>query len=1399
MKHKKVAKLGIVFALAISILTNSVGNMFAQQEEQIEEVTTEDYESEIESKVKNEIKEERVAVEEEKEGTSKTETLPIENKEAVKEQEGQSSMYTLSKSKFYEIHAMGPEDENEIPVYERVMFIDGPLPVGVEEVDLSENGDGSVIGGIDGEGRQKRLIVTTNTPGQKVKFPDDSSYLFVRFLGNIPDDNNISSVNRKYIDLSNVDTSEVTNMKAMFAGVMELTQLDLSNFNTANVNNMDRMFFRCNDLEEVDLSSFNTERVVSMTEMFAGGKYTTLDLSMFNTWLVTSMMGMFEGCRYLTTLDLSNFSVSRVLSMDSMFEDCRSLTTLDLSNFNTNIVSQMRRMFYGCKSLTSLNLTNLFKTSNVKYMNSMFEGCSSLETLDLRNFDTRKVQNMFSMFKDCSALTTLDVSSFDTSNVTTMRWMFHSCSSLQSLNLGASFNTMNVQEMTAMFYRCNSLQSLDLTTFNTSNVTNMAAMFQECSSLTELDLSHFDTSNVTRMASMFKDCSSLVTLDLANFSTSNVDATESMFQNCSSLTTIYSEEWDISKVTSDIDMFLGCEQVVGKSEYAITTPFDPNRIGKEVATPNNGYFTVPNLEEWNATVKYVDEDNQVLATKDFLATNRKPEITTENLNEFMPNGYELVDENSSLTVTQDGQVFEVEIRKIQWTLELEYQTLDGTVVKTEAIQVIQLNPVVPAQTITEKVPVGYELAEEVNDWTAAANGEKKVIQVREIQWTVNLEYQTEDGTVVKTESIHVTQLNPVVTAQMITEKVPAGYELVDTAADWTATANGEKKVIQVREVEWTVNLEYQTADGTVVKTEAIQVTQLNPVVSAQMISEKVPTGYELVEEVTDWTAAANGDKKVIQVRAIEWIVSLEYQTADGTVVKTEAIQVTQLNPVVPAQVITEKVPVGYELIDLASDWTATSNGDKKVIQVREVEWAVSLEYRTVDGTTVKTEAIQVTQLNPVVTAQMISEKVPTGYELIDPATDWTATTNGEKKIVQVREVEWTVSLEYQIEDGTVIKEEQIQVTQLNPVISAQTISEKVPTGYELAEEVSDWTVTANGDKKVIQVRAIEWIVSLEYQTADGNVVKTEAIQVTQLNPVVSAQVITEKVPTGYELAEQVSDWTAASNGDKKVIQVRAIEWIVSLEYQTLDGTVVKEEQIQVTQLNPIVTAQTISEKVPTGYELIDPATDWTATSNGEKKVIQVREVEWTVSLEYQTVDGTVIKTEAIQVTQLNPVVTAQMITDGVPTGYELVEQVSDWTATMNEDKHVVKVREIEWAITIEFITENARGIVETVTFTVGNLNPVIEAQQIMDAIPAGYYAVNEIQDLRATRDGEVFQITVEKIESREGIVHFVDQNGVTVKTEVYSVTNKDPMIRVEELEKALPIGAILVNSLTELT
>ena len=215
-----------------------------------------------------------------------------------------------------------------------------------------------------------------------------------------------------------------------FYSVIE--KLDLSNFNTSDVTDMCFMFGGCSSLTSIDLSSFNTSQVTNMDEMFGGcSSLASIDLSSFNTSKVTNMDGMFGGCSSLTSIDLSSFNTSKVTNMDRMFGTCSSLISLDLSNFNTSKVTNMQSMFDGCSSLTSLDL-NGFNTSKVTDIGYMFYECSSLTSLDVSNFNTSKVTNMQGMFYGCSSLTSLDLSSFNTSQVTNMSSMFSGCKKLQT-------------------------------------------------------------------------------------------------------------------------------------------------------------------------------------------------------------------------------------------------------------------------------------------------------------------------------------------------------------------------------------------------------------------------------------------------------------------------------------------------------------------------------------------------------------------------------------------------------------------------------------------------------------------------------------------------------------------------------------------------------------------------------------------------------------------------------------------------------------------------------------------------------------------------------------------------------------------------------------------------------
>ena len=339
----------------------------------------------------------------------------------------------------------------------------------------------------------------------------------------------------------------------------KLTEIkNISNLDTSNVTDMNRMFGLCNSLTTLDVSNFDTSNVTNMSDMFcACNSLTTLDVSKFDTSNVTDMSGMFGYCRNLTILDVSKLDTSNVTNMSGMFEVCKSLTTLDVSKLDTSNVTNMSAMFEVCESLTTLDVSK-FDTSNATYMKHMFYGCEKLTNLDVSKFDTSNVTDMSWMFTSCRSLITLDVSKFDTSNVTDMSEMFAFCGSLTTLDV-SKFDTSNVTDVSEMFASCGSLTTLDVSKFDTSNVTNMSDMFSMCSNLTSLDVSKFDTSNVTDMSWMFYACHSLTSLDLSKFDTSNVTDMSYMFMYTGNLTIIYvGPNWQISDNTDIRGMFDYC-------------------------------------------------------------------------------------------------------------------------------------------------------------------------------------------------------------------------------------------------------------------------------------------------------------------------------------------------------------------------------------------------------------------------------------------------------------------------------------------------------------------------------------------------------------------------------------------------------------------------------------------------------------------------------------------------------------------------------------------------------------------------------------------------------------------------------------------------------------------------
>ena len=155
---------------------------------------------------------------------------------------------------------------------------DNTVPEGVTSKDISSLGDGSVMLWYKESNTAGRYDVTIGGENGTVQTGANASRLFA-YLTNV-----------KKLDLSGLDTSNITNMGAMFYGCSSLTDLNLSSFDTSKVTSMSNMFWNCSSLTDLNLSSFDTSKVTNMSNMFSTcSSLADLNLSSFDTSNVTNM------------------------------------------------------------------------------------------------------------------------------------------------------------------------------------------------------------------------------------------------------------------------------------------------------------------------------------------------------------------------------------------------------------------------------------------------------------------------------------------------------------------------------------------------------------------------------------------------------------------------------------------------------------------------------------------------------------------------------------------------------------------------------------------------------------------------------------------------------------------------------------------------------------------------------------------------------------------------------------------------------------------------------------------------------------------------------------------------------------------------------------------------------
>lgn len=173
-------------------------------------------------------------------------------------------------------------------------------------------------------------------------------------------------------------------MRLLFGECSALTEIDLSEIDTSSVTNMSYIFYNCTALKTVDVSAFAAAQP-------------------------TTIRGMFSGCSALTGVDLSDLDTSQVTDMSYLFYNCEKLKTLDLSSFDTSQVTAIRAIFSGCKRLSGLTGYENWDTSSLENMSFAFNyfsysvSASTPVCVDLSRWDLSHINNSGWCFQFCRA------------------------------------------------------------------------------------------------------------------------------------------------------------------------------------------------------------------------------------------------------------------------------------------------------------------------------------------------------------------------------------------------------------------------------------------------------------------------------------------------------------------------------------------------------------------------------------------------------------------------------------------------------------------------------------------------------------------------------------------------------------------------------------------------------------------------------------------------------------------------------------------------------------------------------------------------------------------------------------------------------------------------------------
>jgi surface protein len=182
------------------------------------------------------------------------------------------------------------------------------------------------------------------------------------------------------VDISNWDTSQVTNMYCMFSNSINFNG-NIGSWDTSQVTDMTSMFSHAENFNQ-DIDLWNTGNVTNMNYMFSYSKNFNKYIGSWNTGKVKFMEEMFNNAISFNQ-EIGNWKVSNVTNTSTMFHRALNFNA-NISNWDTRNVINISWMF--CNAINFDQDISGWNLSKVKYKSLTFHGAKKFKG----RIDTKK-------------------------------------------------------------------------------------------------------------------------------------------------------------------------------------------------------------------------------------------------------------------------------------------------------------------------------------------------------------------------------------------------------------------------------------------------------------------------------------------------------------------------------------------------------------------------------------------------------------------------------------------------------------------------------------------------------------------------------------------------------------------------------------------------------------------------------------------------------------------------------------------------------------------------------------------------------------------------------------------------------------------------------------------------